>query len=258
MKLITLLFHRIEDTPSELLEVSSVLFKSVIRLCTNSQFPVVTLREMKNISSQNRENHLSFTFDDGWQSDYNVAFPLLMKNHLKATFFVNPGNVGEKGFLKWEQIKEMNSEGMEIGSHGQSHRYLTLLPQKEVYEELYAAKREIEDQLGKEVVGLAIPGGEYNKNILKTAREIGYKMISISRPGVNQEPFDVICRVSIHAKSSESEIEKILKFSSLTFAEMQVSYFSRALFKRMLGLEKYMKFRDWILNMGGAVNHENK
>src|SRR5579859_1941497 len=66
------------------------------------------------------------TFDDGEQSEYRNAGPLLSKRGITATYFVNPGLVGtETKFLGWPQLKELLALGHSVQSHGYSHKFLT-------------------------------------------------------------------------------------------------------------------------------------
>lgn len=61
------------------------------------------------------------TFDDGYRSNYDLAFPVLQKYQAKAAIAImvymqdNPGG----NFLTWDMCREMNDSGLvEIGSHG--------------------------------------------------------------------------------------------------------------------------------------------
>jgi biofilm PGA synthesis lipoprotein PgaB len=60
------------------------------------------------------------TFDDGYASNYTLAYPLLQEFHAKAvisliTHYVQEGN---PGFLSWDMCREMARSGLvEFGSH---------------------------------------------------------------------------------------------------------------------------------------------
>lgn len=246
MKQITFLIHRIAKQPLELMEVSERNFRYLVDLALKNKLPVVKIKELNNKSLENKKC-LSFTFDDGWESDYRVAFPYLAEKSLEGTFFITTDWVGKEGFLNWPQIQEMAKNGMEIGSHTKSHKLLTCLSKKQIYEELYISKCNLEDKLGEKIISLSIPEGEYNKNILDIARKVGYQIIAISRPGINHLSNNLAFRISLNSRSSEDEIKKILTFSNLTFFQLQTSYFFRVLLRKILGVEGYLKLRDSVL-----------
>ena len=67
------------------------------------------------------EKPVLITFDDGYRSNYDLAYPLLQKYQTKAAIAVmaymqdNPGG----NFLTWDMCREMTASGLvEIGSHG--------------------------------------------------------------------------------------------------------------------------------------------
>ena len=62
------------------------------------------------------------TFDDGGRDNYTVAFPILKRHGLVATFFVITDSVGTNPqSMTWAQLREMRAAGMVIGSHTRGH-----------------------------------------------------------------------------------------------------------------------------------------
>lgn len=60
------------------------------------------------------------TFDDGYESNYRLAFPILKEFGDKAAIALVTKSVdqGEPGFLTWEMCREMEASGLvEFGSH---------------------------------------------------------------------------------------------------------------------------------------------
>ena len=71
-----------------------------------------------------RKAAVSFTFDDGPQSDVDVALPMFEKYGYKATFnivtnWANGG--GNNGMLNWSGVQKLSAAGHEIASHSDSH-----------------------------------------------------------------------------------------------------------------------------------------
>ena len=67
------------------------------------------------------EKPVLITFDDGYRSNYDLAFPLLQKYQAKAAIAVMvfmPDNWASQ-FLSWDMCRELTASGLvEIGSHG--------------------------------------------------------------------------------------------------------------------------------------------
>jgi len=84
-------------------------------------------------------------------------------------------------FLDWDQVREMASAGIEIGSHGCSHRILTRLKPEEAKEELTRSKADIESRIGRAVQHFAFPEGAANAGLMPLVRESGYRTASLCR-----------------------------------------------------------------------------
>ena len=97
-----------------------------------------------------RSKSLVITFDDGHISSYSVAFPILCNYKFKATFFIITERIGEKEYLSWRQIREMNKYRMEIGSHTVTHPILTELSTEKIKFELSIQKKWLKIRLVKQ------------------------------------------------------------------------------------------------------------
>jgi len=66
------------------------------------------------------EKPILITFDDGYRSNYELAYPLLQQYGTKAAIsvMVYMQDVGASSFLSWDMCREMANSGLvEIGSH---------------------------------------------------------------------------------------------------------------------------------------------
>ncbi len=105
-----------------------------------------------------RKAAVSFTFDDGPQSDVDVALPMFEKYGYKATFnivtnWANGG--GNNGMLNWSGVQKLSDAGHEIASHSNSHPNGQPMPANEISSSKGTINQKIQQKYG--CVTLAYP-----------------------------------------------------------------------------------------------------
>lgn len=93
--------------------------------------------------------------------------------------------------MNWNQLREMRDGGMEIGSHGITHRMLAKLSTEELGHELQGSKATLDRELGIPAQVLAYPVGgpdAFDTRVIQMARESGYRMACSYISGTNQNP----------------------------------------------------------------------
>jgi peptidoglycan/xylan/chitin deacetylase (PgdA/CDA1 family) len=130
---------------------------------------------------------VQLTFDDGNVSDVEIALPLLLARDLTARFFVLAGRLEEEGFLAPDDIRELLRRGMQLGSHGLSHRDWRTLNDAELTRELTDARRDLETVAGGTLCEVSCPFGSYDRRVLRHIREAGYERVYTSDGGWAKE-----------------------------------------------------------------------
>src|SRR5881396_3866408 len=141
------------------------------------------------------------SFDDGWKSQYEVAWPIMKKFGYPFTMFIYTegvagGSLGGGQAITWEQLADMRDNGVDIEAHTATHQDLreghnimlastggkrtrTKLtgPQYEqwVQNEVVGCKQLLEQRLGIKVNCFAVPFGNYNEHVKELARNAGYE-----------------------------------------------------------------------------------
>ncbi len=125
------------------------------------------------------------SFDDDWQTQYTYAFPLLKKYGFTGTFYVWTIVVGMKNHMTWDEVKELDAAGMEIGCHTVTHPYLTRIKDDaSLRREIFSARQKIEQHIRKPVTTFAYPFGQYNERVAAMVREAGFTSARSTWPGV--------------------------------------------------------------------------
>lgn len=147
-------------------------------------YTAVTINELaKGLSGDIKP--VMVTFDDGFDTDYIVALPILQKYGLKSIHFITTDYIGNKGYMTWVQIQGLKEKGFSIQSHTKSHNLLTRLSEEEIRQELLSSKDIIVRETGENPLALSLPRGEKPKEIKALLEECGYRYFFTSKPGIN-------------------------------------------------------------------------
>jgi peptidoglycan/xylan/chitin deacetylase (PgdA/CDA1 family) len=168
------------------------------------------LDSLKRSSSQAAQ----VTFDDGEQSQYHKALPLLAEYRIKATYFVTPGLIGTAAkFLGWDELRVLQAAGHSIQSHGWSHKFLTFCSEAELAYELRASKRSLEENLGSAIEQISVPGGRWDRRVIQACAAAGYRRVYVSDPWVETEidGVEVIGRFMVRRNTTIAELVKIVE-----------------------------------------------
>lgn len=79
---------------------------------------------------------VSITFDDGWQSVYDRAVPLLNQHGFRSTQYVNPSSIATPNFMTAAEVQQMHEAGHEIAAHSYEHVDLTWVDADRLHEEM--------------------------------------------------------------------------------------------------------------------------
>lgn len=155
------------------------LFQSFLRLAHSRGWRTVALSSA--VEKLQRGEALpaytfSLTFDDGYESFYSIAMPLLLELGFTATLFVNAGE-GPSGdsnslqtlhgldMLTWAQLRDICANGFEVGSHGRLHEDMRELSDTQLLGQLHGSKAALETHLNTPVTSFAYPYGRQDHRV---------------------------------------------------------------------------------------------
>ncbi len=181
-----LTYHKITDRREMGLNtVPPRLFDRQMELLRELNYSPITFRDVSRGNVPPKP--VIITFDDGYTSVFENALPVLEKFGYSAVIFIITGYIGRDntwdvnlGGIKFphltaEQIKDLADQGMEIGSHGTTHRAFTFLPEEQVSGELKESVQEISTITGNPPLTVAYPFGIQNKTVRELARHSGFR-----------------------------------------------------------------------------------
>lgn len=187
------------DTRIKGLYTNTNHFDWQIKQLIKSGFTFITFEDIAQNNYDVKKRNVMLTFDDGCESLYYNAFPILKKYGIKAIIYVVAKSIGDRNvvwplndnldpinILTKEQILEMTTYGIEIGSHLCHHVHLPRLSLTEIKSELFESKKILEAEFGKEILSVAYPFGSYNSDVLEIASQAGYKFGVTTKNGNNQ------------------------------------------------------------------------
>lgn len=180
-----LLYHHLTDhIPADFETTTSVKkFEGDVKRILEAGYRPISLEEMYDCLLNGialPEKSVVITFDDGYQSNYTLAFPILKKYGVKADIFMNndlAGLISSNGLphFSWDQAREMEQSGLvTIYSHGYTHHDFTSIGLEQLAKEYTASREEIERELGKRKYNMvAYVGGEFNSKTFETLKQAG-------------------------------------------------------------------------------------
>lgn len=198
-----LCYHGVEENTDNFYFNNTEDFAAQMEVLADEGFQSISCRQLADYLAGKQdipEKSVLLTIDDGNISVYETAHSIMSRHGFTATLFIYTSAIGNKGHLSWEQVKELQSLGHEIGSHTVTHANLTRLGngqsvqehQAHVVTEVTQSKSHIEEVIGEPVVALAYPYGNYDEFVMSAAREAGYRLaFSIDRGAADadSDPF---------------------------------------------------------------------
>lgn len=194
-----LCYHRLGPGQSKMV-VSPERFEEQMNHLAANGYRVVRLSDLQAFMDGERAlpaRSVVITFDDGYESMYRHAFPVLQRLGFPATMFVYSDFIGARDALTWPQMEEMVRSGLvDLQAHSKTHRNLAERQPGESDEayrraldqELQAPRKVLEDRLaalGVRVRQFAYPFGSANAAVLDAMLRAEYEMGLTVTPGSN-------------------------------------------------------------------------
>ena len=169
-----LMYHYISNAPTndanpvlrQSLSVSPQHFNQQLDYLKQRGFHSITFNQLMNalyygVSLPSKP--IILTFDDGYIDGYTTAYPTLKAHGFSGMFYIITGKVGWRGQMNWDQLREMLSNGMQMGSHTVHHVEMGHIYRASVNladQELQLSQNQMQDHLGISIQHFCYPNGD--------------------------------------------------------------------------------------------------
>ena len=140
------------------------------------------------------EKPIILTFDDGYKDNYTEMLPILEAHGMTAVVYVITNELGKENYLTFDELKEMQRRGIEIGSHTADHIALTELDATFKRRQLRESKIYLEWSGLEPICSLSYPNGAFDAEIETFLREENYLAAVTGETGLNTletNPFEL-------------------------------------------------------------------
>ncbi len=201
--------------------ISVELFESQMEYLKSKGFNTISAAELRDflyLDAPLPKNPIMITFDDGYESNYTLAFPILQQLNMKAVISVIVSSRGKKPgefqHFTWEEAQIMLESGLvEIGNHTYNLHNYTIQPQADeaipdyedrIFHDFLIAKNGIQKNLGIEPFVFAYPYGMYNQYSQAIVLELGFDIQFSVNAGVVTKDSDPLALERINVRGDES------------------------------------------------------
>ena len=174
-----IMYHRFgaENLPSTNIGLDQ--FEAHLEELANGPYNVMSLGDITKtiIEGQPLPDYtVAITIDDAFISVYKEAFPRLNSYGFPITLFVATDTIdrGLSGYASWNQIREMQAAGVEIGSQSHTHPHMHRIDLDKARQEIETSNNRFIEELGIKPTLFAYPYGEYTPEIRDMIKEMGF------------------------------------------------------------------------------------
>ena len=219
---VAVMYHKISENPAEIGDfcITPETFEKDIIWFVDNGYSFCFASEVDEILTNDRPygKYVVITFDDGYESDYRYALPILKKYNAQATFFVIGSGIGTDDRISEESLKLLaSSELVEIGSHSNNLHNLSVEEMKRNYSanklayivgDFQQSVAVLEKITGTSVRTLSFPNGIWSKAVVAELRNVGFEELFSSELSPINEYKDRYGRVN---RYSGVTIDEVLK-----------------------------------------------
>ena len=184
--IISLMYHRFEENKYPSTNIKNKVFLEQLKEINKLGLEFITFKKFKEIIQTNIDkNYVLLTIDDGFESFYKNAWPILKNKKIPFILFVSTREVGKHGYMNWDQINEVKDSNLAtIGNHSHSHDYLIDWENDKIKDDLNESIKIFKNKIGYSPKIFSYPFGEYSNDLKKIVSDLKFKFAFGQHSGV--------------------------------------------------------------------------
>ncbi len=161
---LSIMYHRFEENKYPSTNIRMNIFLEHIAAIKNNGFEFYNPKLFgEEFDSPKDNKKILLTIDDAFLSFYENAWPIIKKNEIPFILFVSTEPIGKKGYMTWDQIKEIEKEKFAfIGNHSHTHEYLINFSFADFKDDIKKSIEIFNKNLGYNPIFFSYPFGEYS------------------------------------------------------------------------------------------------
>lgn len=180
-----LVYHNLGPQPKGRMLMAATRFEEQMRYLKREGYRVISLRDFLEFTAGKRQlprRAVVLSFDDGYRSFREFAYPILRELGFTATLFVYTDYIGAgRNALGWKDLRELQDEGFDVQGHSRTHADLRQGAAEtdaqyaaRLLSELERPQALFRQHLGRPGEALAYPYGAWDDGLLKEIGRFGY------------------------------------------------------------------------------------
>ena len=176
---VVLMYHRFGENTYPTTNIRLEQFEAHLEILATENYNVMSLPDIVTQMQQGKplpDRTIAITIDDAYLSVYEEAVPRLKALNFPATIFVATQPVDRvlRGYMSWDQLRELQADGFDIGSQTHKHPHMHEISLQESKDELAKSNGRFLAELGMRPNLFAYPFGEYNLAVIDAVKAAGF------------------------------------------------------------------------------------
>ncbi|WP_143247590.1 polysaccharide deacetylase family protein [Agaribacterium haliotis] len=230
--LVILQYHHISDSGPASTRISPERFIEHLDSIEARGYTVMPLPEVAKLLRDGKvlpDKSVVLTFDDGYRSIFDKAYPELQKRNMSFTVFVNSQAHDQNlaSHMSWDELRTLAANGASIANHSHSHAYVLRRDAKQSAAEFFRAEvahaeKRIKEEIGYSLKLFAYPFGEYDSQIQAQLKQHNYLAFGQQSGAVaNSDSLQALPRFPFGGNYGDNK-DFMLKLSTLPFDNMKL------------------------------------
>jgi peptidoglycan/xylan/chitin deacetylase (PgdA/CDA1 family) len=176
---VVIMYHRFGELDYPSTNVTMDQFREHIQELKSGDYNVISLPEMIDAVRAKRslpDKSVALSVDDAYESVYSRAWPLLKEAGFPLTVFVATEALDKNRarYMTWQQLRELQAEGVTIGSQTETHPHMPDLSLEQIQGELARSNARFESELNEVPNLFAYPYGETDMVGMEAIKAAGF------------------------------------------------------------------------------------